>query len=315
MLDQATGRTKLNKALKSAMATLLYELRAADNESSEVSDFLAKSNEESKTLLGSDAAPGAFEWGFQARDASGELVGVIQGDSSWGILSIDRLVVATEQRRSGVGGHLLRLALQFGRTRGLNFAMLQTFDYQAPAYYPRFGFRVDFARSDGIRAPAGRFLYFSRTISPFDPDVTAFDIPEEDGPDQAFIATGSRSILRIHAATGEHRRQGYAFAREQFKAQALGMQGATVILRLYRAPPFSCNCLQLLLATGLAAVASVTLLLQSQLLLRMSQESQRRGSLESSRVGITGTVLCLKWVDAHAGYAEVPLHYMLRVST
>ena len=277
------------------MATLAYELRAADSDSCDVSDFLAKVNEdESKVSLGPDAASGAFEWGFQARDASGELVGVIQGDSSWGILSIDRLVVATEQRRSGVGGHLLRLALQFGRTRGLNFAMLQTFDYQAPEYYPRFGFHVDFARSEGIRAPAGRFLYFSRTLSPCDPEVTAIDIPEEDGHDQTFAATGCHSILRIHAATVEQRRQGYAFAREQFKAQALGMQRAPVVLRLHCPTSISRNPLQLPLATGLAAVASVSSLLQrQQLLQQMSQASQRRrGSLVSSRVGITGTALC-----------------------
>lgn len=83
---------------------------------------------------------------WEVRGPDGERVAGMDAEYFWGGLVISRLVVAPAFRRSGVGGWLMRVAMAAGRRLGATVANVSTFGYQAPDYYPRFGFKADFLR-------------------------------------------------------------------------------------------------------------------------------------------------------------------------
>jgi GNAT superfamily N-acetyltransferase len=110
-------------------------------------------------------------WGFTARNSAQTLVAGVCGETYCGGLLVHRIFVEAESRKSGIGGRLLQLAMQYGREHGDSICTLETFDFQAPEYYQRHGFTVDFEH--GGFPPCGplRVLYFSRRISRLDADA------------------------------------------------------------------------------------------------------------------------------------------------
>ena len=92
-----------------------------------------------------------------ARDAHGSIAGGLLGATYWGWLSIDRLWVREELRGQGLGERLLRAAEQEAVARGCRYAHVDTLDFQAPAFYMRFGYIVWGVLDD---LPPGHSRYF-----------------------------------------------------------------------------------------------------------------------------------------------------------
>ena len=76
-----------------------------------------------------------------ARDESGREVGLLCGRLAWGVLEIDALWVDPPARGRGAGGHLLRGAEERARQAGCDAVLVSTYDFQAPGFYRRAGFR------------------------------------------------------------------------------------------------------------------------------------------------------------------------------
>lgn len=72
--------------------------------------------------------------------ARGRLEGGLAGTSGRGLLHIDLLWVRPERRGDGIGSKLLRLAEAEARARGCTGVWLNTFDFQARAFYERHGY-------------------------------------------------------------------------------------------------------------------------------------------------------------------------------
>jgi GNAT superfamily N-acetyltransferase len=79
-------------------------------------------------------------WLF-ARDANGRVQGGLDGRTSWGWCYVDRLAVAPEARRQGVGSRLLAEAESVARRRGCLGILLTTTTFQAQPFYAKNGFR------------------------------------------------------------------------------------------------------------------------------------------------------------------------------
>ena len=75
-----------------------------------------------------------------AHDGDGMLVGGLLGEwrSYW--LHVDILVVLPSQRGQGLGSSLMSAAEQAARDKGYRGLFLDTFDFQAPAFYEKLGF-------------------------------------------------------------------------------------------------------------------------------------------------------------------------------
>jgi GNAT superfamily N-acetyltransferase len=76
------------------------------------------------------------------RDPSSQLVGGACGSSYWGWLHLELLWVAEEWRGQGHGGRLLTIMETEAVARGATRAFLDSFDFQAIAFYTRRGYRV-----------------------------------------------------------------------------------------------------------------------------------------------------------------------------
>ncbi|MCR9070296.1 MAG: GNAT family N-acetyltransferase [Alphaproteobacteria bacterium] len=115
--------------------------------------------------LGQHAAPHGVAWNleeFTLHATRGDtLIGMLVGCTNLQWLHVDLLAVRPQERRGGVGSALLANADELARKRGCVGIWLDTFDFQAPDFYPRFGF-TEFGRIDDMPPGHTRFFFTKR---------------------------------------------------------------------------------------------------------------------------------------------------------
>ena len=80
--------------------------------------------------------------GLFVRNRADEIVAGLVGSTYAGWLFVADLWVHADLRRRGIGSQLLALAEHRAANHGCHSAMLDTFSFQGPAFYPRFGYRL-----------------------------------------------------------------------------------------------------------------------------------------------------------------------------
>jgi len=85
-------------------------------------------------------------WVFVAHKDD-KIIGAIKGDIMWNVIHIDLLMIHPDYRKLGIGSELYNLAIQFGKKQNCKIATVETFDFQAPAYWENKGFKLDFKRT------------------------------------------------------------------------------------------------------------------------------------------------------------------------
>jgi len=78
---------------------------------------------------------------FVLEDNNGEVLGGVIGMTYWNWLYISLMWLPEDLRGLGYGKKLLALAEEEGRKRGAQFACLDTFSFQAPGFYKKFGYQ------------------------------------------------------------------------------------------------------------------------------------------------------------------------------
>lgn len=86
------------------------------------------------------------------------LIGVTHGN--W--LSIQYLWVSEPLRRQGWGGEMLKRAESAAVARGCRFAFVDTFSFQAPAFYEQHGYRGVFALTE--YPLTGKRFYYTKQL-------------------------------------------------------------------------------------------------------------------------------------------------------
>ena len=97
---------------------------------------------------------------FFLRDDKGRIVGGVYGNyGCFGWLYIDTLWVDERLRGKGYGARLMNLIEELGIKAGCTDAYLNTFSFQAPAFYQKLGYTI-FAQLENF--PAGHSRMFLR---------------------------------------------------------------------------------------------------------------------------------------------------------
>jgi ribosomal protein S18 acetylase RimI-like enzyme len=96
---------------------------------------------ESTGINGLSEDPISFEI-FDGR----EFVGAIVVQLFWNQLHIKYLFVEENYRGQGLARQLMDHALKFGKKRGCQFAFVETMSFQAPDFYQKMGFVIEFSR-------------------------------------------------------------------------------------------------------------------------------------------------------------------------
>ena len=107
--------------------------------------------------------PGFRPLAVFARDAGGELAGGAYGFVNWNWLDVSLLWVAESLRGHGLGSKLLTRLESEAWARGCQHAHLETFSYQARAFYERHGYRK-FARLPDY-PPGHEKVYLQKTLA------------------------------------------------------------------------------------------------------------------------------------------------------
>lgn len=93
------------------------------------------------------------------KDEVGEFAGGLSGNLSYGWLFVDLLWVSEPARAQGYGKSLMEAAEETARAHGCRSAWLDTFSFQALAFYQKLGYVV-FGELDDF--PPGQRRYFLR---------------------------------------------------------------------------------------------------------------------------------------------------------
>ncbi|HTT80912.1 MAG TPA: GNAT family N-acetyltransferase [Stellaceae bacterium] len=136
------------------------DLSFEDNPSPHEDDFIGKA-------LGAYSAPflrdpSYAHFGLFVRSETREIHAGLIAHVYAGWLFIKYLWVQADLRRGGVGSALIAAAEQHAREFGCHSAWVDTFSFQAPDFYPRFGYR-EFARLD--YPPDHQRIFFQKRLT------------------------------------------------------------------------------------------------------------------------------------------------------
>jgi len=95
--------------------------------------------------------------GIFVRDSHNQIVGGLYGISWCGWLEITFLWIREDLRKKGYGKELLEMAENEGKARGCKWVLLNTFSFQAPEFYKKFGYQI-FGVLDDF--PSGHKRYY-----------------------------------------------------------------------------------------------------------------------------------------------------------
>ena len=113
-----------------------------------------------------DSAAGPGKWGFLAvtvRDSNGDVVGGLWGQTGYGFLFVELLALGPAKGQ-GLGRQVMQLAEAEARRRDLLGIWLDTWTFQAPDFYPKFGF-VECGRITGY-PPGHDRIFFVKRLDP-----------------------------------------------------------------------------------------------------------------------------------------------------
>jgi ribosomal protein S18 acetylase RimI-like enzyme len=77
-----------------------------------------------------------------------DILGLVSYRPFWGAMHIKYMWIAEKHRKKGIGTKLMNKALKFGSEEGFRYVFLETMSFQAPLFYQKLGFKIDFVRAN-----------------------------------------------------------------------------------------------------------------------------------------------------------------------
>jgi ribosomal protein S18 acetylase RimI-like enzyme len=115
------------------------------SENDKISDFI--NDEFTNYSTDCEVALNYEDFCFVAED-DGDIVGVIVGRAYYNEVHIGDLIVGKDYRRAGVGSKLVAAVEEAYKGKGYEKIALTTFGFQAPEFYKKLGYELEFIRED-----------------------------------------------------------------------------------------------------------------------------------------------------------------------
>ena len=126
------------------MAEILVKRVSCVNET--IGDFIH--NEFTQYGEQNDVVLNYDEFCFTAESDDGEIIGVITGRAYYNEVHIGDLIIHKAYRKCGYGSKLISAVEQAFQNAGYDKITLTTFGFQAPEFYKKLGYKVEFIRED-----------------------------------------------------------------------------------------------------------------------------------------------------------------------
>lgn len=94
-----------------------------------------------------------------AAKKDGRIVGVIKGHSFYREVHIGELIVAEDCREQGIGSRLLAAAEDHFRSKGFDNINLTTYRFQAPEFYQKCGFTLEYIRENPTCSALDKYFF------------------------------------------------------------------------------------------------------------------------------------------------------------
>lgn len=88
----------------------------------------------------------AYPFALFVRNKEGEIIAGCNGSVIFGSIYTDQLWVDPTLRGLGVGKKLMEAVHAYGKKQGCTLATVTTMDFQAPHFYAKLGYKIDFAK-------------------------------------------------------------------------------------------------------------------------------------------------------------------------
>ena len=117
-----------------------------DNNNKSISEFINKGFDNYATQSG--VSPSFKGFCFIAENSLGNIIGAITGKTLYNEVHISDLIVDENYRKSGLGSKLVSIVEDTYRDCGYNEITLTTFEFQAPEFYKKLGYNIEFTREN-----------------------------------------------------------------------------------------------------------------------------------------------------------------------
>lgn len=102
------------------------------------------------------------ELGIYLRNKQGNIIAGLMGETHGNWLTIEFLWVNEDLRGQSVGSQILEKAESIAKERGCNFVFLDTFSFQAPAFYKKHGYQEAFILEE--YPLTGKRVFFTKIL-------------------------------------------------------------------------------------------------------------------------------------------------------
>lgn len=100
----------------------------------------------------------AYPFAIFVRDEDGKVIAGCSGSIIFGSIYTDQLWVAPDFRKKGIGKQLMEKAHEYGSQNSCLVATVTTMDFQAPDFYKKLGYKVDFSRKGHNKNSSAIFM-------------------------------------------------------------------------------------------------------------------------------------------------------------
>ena len=110
----------------------------------------------------SEVALNFEEYCFAAENDEGDVIGVITGRAYYNEVHIGDLIIDEKYRRLKLGSKLVKTVEEEFSGRGYEKITLTTFGFQAPEFYKKLGYSLEFVRED--KDPKLSKYFYAKTL-------------------------------------------------------------------------------------------------------------------------------------------------------